>query len=152
MTRTRFAALVAAVAVSGCTVKVQPPPITLPHILTPRKPPPVPELPPWTDAMSDGCSAPKLIKPTVDKWHVFTPKETACCVVHDKAYYYGGSYEARLAADRMLRACFVKASGSTLFAEGVFLAVRGGGGPEGMQPYSWDNGEGLAVGVWRYRP
>ncbi len=111
-------------------------------------PPPGPHLAAWTDAMSDGCSAPKLAGVRVV---AFTPAETACCVVHDKAYYYGGTATARLAADRALRACFVRAGSGTIRSEKAFLAVRAAGGPEWMQPYSWDFGEGLRDGVWRYR-
>lgn len=137
----RRATVLLALALSSCSAVAH----VVPFI---PLPPPAPHLPAWTDAMSDGCSAPRLAGSRVMS---FTSAETACCVVHDRAYYYGGTATARLASDRSLRACFVRAGSGTLEAEGVFLAVRASGGPEWMQSYSWDFGEGLRDGVWRYR-
>jgi hypothetical protein len=90
-------------------------------------------LPRWTDAMSDGCTLPVPLPVSV-----FTAAETQCCIAHDAAYYRGGSELARLVADEALRVC-VKATGlrGELIADGMFNAVRVGGGPELKQPWSW---------------
>lgn len=67
-----------------------------------------------------------------------------CCVVHDLAYWRGGTSEARLNADLELKACIRKASGSEPLAELMFAGVRSGGGPYFYTPYRW--GYGWPVG------
>ncbi len=120
---TRLVTLACALAAACVTVK--PFPIV----------PPEPRLPAWQDRMSDGCTVPQFTG--VAGLLTFSPKETACCVKHDRAYYLGGSIVDRLHADEDLRACFLTAGSGLLKAEAVFKAVRLGGEPFARLPYSW---------------
>src|SRR5574341_7788 len=63
-----------------------------------------------------------------------------CCVAHDLAYWRGGTSEARLKADRELKACVQKASNSEALAELMFSGVRAGGGPYLYTWYRWGYG------------
>ena len=63
-----------------------------------------------------------------------------CCVVHDLAYWRGGTSEERLGADLALKACVRNASGSELLAEVMFAGVRAGGGPHLPTSYRWGYG------------
>ena len=63
-----------------------------------------------------------------------------CCIVHDLAYWRGGTSEARLDADEELKACIHKASGSKALANVMFAGVRVGGGPHLPTPYRWGYG------------
>lgn len=63
-----------------------------------------------------------------------------CCVAHDLAYWRGGTSEARLNADRELRACVYKASGNEALAELMFAGARAGGGPYLYTSYRWGYG------------
>ena len=63
-----------------------------------------------------------------------------CCVVHDLAYWRGGTSEERLAADLALKACVLKATGSEVLAEVMFAGVRIGGGPHLPTSYRWGYG------------
>lgn len=72
-----------------------------------------------------------------------------CCVVHDLAYWRGGSSRARRNADLALKSCVSKASGSKALAETMFLGVRAAGGPSFPTPYRW--GYGWPLGR-PYRP
>ena len=67
-----------------------------------------------------------------------------CCVIHDFAYWRGGTPEERLLADLDLKSCVNTASGSEALAEAMFLGVRAGGGPQFHTPYRW--GYGWPVG------
>lgn len=95
-----------------------------------------PDLPPWDPSMSDGCSVPDALRPLfpIDK-----PEIRATCVLHDAAYYYGGTKEQRLAADLMFGYNLIatgKVSADT--AEQFVAGVRAGGGPSGRIPgVSW---------------
>jgi hypothetical protein len=92
-------------------------------------------LPPWQDAMSDGCSWPGGERAAL--WPV-TPEAHRCCVAHDARYYRGGSITDRLRADEGLRACLLAAGLPRQLADFYFLFVRLGGGPEGRLPgVSW---------------
>lgn len=99
--------------------------------------------------------------------HETTPPWQECCVVHDRAYHQGGdnsapqsSFAARLAADEALRIC-VRASSQTrrvqlksqyeitderidqafdLIGDGMFDAVRVGGGPCSGLAWRWGYG------------
>lgn len=68
----------------------------------------------------------------------------SCCVAHDLAYWRGGTSEARLNADRELKACVHRASNNEALAEAMFAGVRAGGGPHFYTPYRW--GYGWAFG------
>lgn len=83
---------------------------------------------------SDGCSrfpdGIPLLRPT--QWQL-------CCVVHDLAYWKGGTHEQRLEADRSLRSCVGEAVGNGL-GQAMFLGVRLGG-YVGL-PFTWHWGYG----------
>ena len=124
-----------------------------------------------TDGCSGGMSA---VWQQVARWfpefgaaHEQAPPWEACCVTHDRAYHLGGpdpapmaSYQARLAADRALRACVVE-TGVTRsaelqlrygmsaaqverayeqFGQAMFSAVRLGGAPCSGLPWRWGYG------------
>lgn len=63
-----------------------------------------------------------------------------CCVVHDLAYWRGGTAKLRRNADLALKVCVRKASGSKALAETMFLGVRAAGGPNVNTPYRWGYG------------
>jgi hypothetical protein len=67
-----------------------------------------------------------------------------CCVVHDLAYWRGGTEDERLKADQALKMCVEKASGSKVLADIMYAGVRAGGGPQFATPYRW--GYGWPVG------
>lgn len=77
-----------------------------------------------------------------------SPPWEACCIAHDRAYHSAGgvataeaSFEARLDADRSLRACAAAAGPDTdVLAEAMYLAVRAGGGPCSGLPWRWGYG------------
>lgn len=77
-----------------------------------------------------------------------SPPWEACCIAHDRAYHVAGgavtaeaSFEARLDADRRLRACVAAAGPDTdVLAEAMYLAVRAGGGPCSGLPWRWGFG------------
>ena len=68
------------------------------------------------------------------KWH-------QCCVIHDKAYYYGGSQSEKKYADKNLKECVGKATGNKFLAKSMQIAVRIGGSPHLPTPYRWGYGE-----------
>ena len=63
-----------------------------------------------------------------------------CCVIHDLAYWRGGTFDERMAADLALKDCVYKASDSKALAEAMFAGVRIGGGPKFDTPYRWGYG------------
>jgi hypothetical protein len=79
-------------------------------------------LAPWHDSMSDGCSGAPLLSAL--------PKACRCCVRHDRAYYYGGSEEDRLTADKAFLACLLAAGAPWWRARGAYQMVRWFGGPD----------------------
>jgi hypothetical protein len=68
-----------------------------------------------------------------------------CCVVHDRAYYYGGTREEKRAADEALKQCVAQKIGNDilgkLLGSGMQLAVSIGGLPYFSTPYRWGYGE-----------
>lgn len=93
-------------------------------------------VPQWDDSMSDGCSVPKLVRLVLGLSE--TPAETAVCVLHDKAYYYGGSSDDRAKADLALREGLVAAGMSRWLAWFYYAGVRIGGHPVwGVHNISW---------------
>lgn len=62
-----------------------------------------------------------------------------CCVRHDLAYWKGGSYQDRLAADEQLKAC-VAEIGEPEIAELMRSGVRIGGSPYFPTTYRWGYG------------
>lgn len=99
--------------------------------------------------------------------HHSVPPWEACCVTHDRAYHDGAaaksagdSFDARLIADRELRACVTQTGASRFddlarfydvtpdqialaydsIAQAMFLAVRFGGAPCSGLPWRWGYG------------
>lgn len=63
----------------------------------------------------------------------------SCCTEHDYAYWQGGTYEERLAADRELRHCVFKI-GEPYIADIMLAGVRVGGSPFFPTPFRWGYG------------
>ena len=63
-----------------------------------------------------------------------------CCVVHDLAYWRGGTAKDRRDADDALKACVRNDSRSTTLATAMFLGVRVGGGPYLYTSFRWGYG------------
>ena len=94
-----------------------------------------PTLPPWSDAMSDGCSVPKWLRLVVP---LETPEQIAVCRRHDASYYYGGSKVDRALADGEFFIGLVKSGMEPDQARRYFDAVRNYGGPAHRIPgVSW---------------
>jgi hypothetical protein len=99
-------------------------------------------------AVLSACSASDTLQPfTTDGCSLFPDRAPIgradwchCCIVHDLAYWRGGTSEARLDADEQLKACVHKASGSNALAGIMFAGVRVGGGPHLPTPYRWGYG------------
>ncbi len=64
----------------------------------------------------------------------------SCCLVHDLAYWRGGTAEERLKADADLKRCVLAASNCAELADFMFAGVRVGGGPYFFTPYHWGYG------------
>jgi hypothetical protein len=62
-----------------------------------------------------------------------------CCISHDFAYWQGGTYQQRLAADNRLRDC-VAGTGASFTAEIMLEGVRIGGSPFFPTTYRWGYG------------
>lgn len=90
-------------------------------------------LPPWRDDMSDGCSGAPLLSAN--------PKARARCVRHDERYYYGGSWQDRLAADQEFRAGLIADGIARWRADAAYQMVRLFGGPNvRVRRVSWSFG------------
>lgn len=83
---------------------------------------------------TDGCSL------FPDRSLVSDSDWCGCCIAHDFAYWRGGTAEQRLAADEQLRACVLKASGSSALADLMYAGVRAGGAPYSVTSYRWAYG------------
>ncbi|WP_233417018.1 hypothetical protein [Halovulum marinum] len=76
------------------------------------------------------------------------PPWQACCTAHDRSYHAAGGartaragFDARLAADKALRACVARSSPDAgALAEAMYLAVRAAGGPCTGLPWRWGYG------------
>lgn len=62
-----------------------------------------------------------------------------CCVVHDKAYWIGGTSAERVQADEILKAC-VTQTGHSFNANYMYFWIRLGGQPGWPTPYRWGYG------------
>lgn len=62
-----------------------------------------------------------------------------CCIRHDLAYWKGGTYAQRLAADRALEACVAQV-GQPDIATVMLAGVRVGGSPFYPTSYRWGYG------------
>jgi len=82
---------------------------------------------------TDGCSSfPNGTPAQKDLW-------LSCCIVHDIAYWKGGSYQQRQAADNALKQC-VSQTGQPVIAEIMLTGVRVGGSPFFPTSYRWGYG------------
>ena len=88
------------------------------------------EIKPFT---SDGCSA--FPDGTYEQKQLWL----ACCTVHDKAYWRGGTYQQRLNADLALKNCVAEV-GEPLIAELMLAGVRVGGSPYWPTKFRWGYG------------
>ena len=124
-----------------------------------------------TDGCSGGMSSSwRLVAETFPRFRAVYeshPPWESCCVTHDRAYHTAGgatsadaSFDARLEADRALRACVKEfgavhaqdyatqydmtpeqvTSAMSITAEAMFMAVRFGGGPCTGLPWRWGFG------------
>ncbi len=62
-----------------------------------------------------------------------------CCTQHDMAYWQGGSWQQRLDADRLLKAC-VTQLGEPKVADLMLNGVRAGGSPYWPTRFRWGYG------------
>ena len=82
---------------------------------------------------SDGCSYfPQGTKDQRVAW-------AHCCLYHDIAYWRGGSYRERLAADLALQKCVTRV-GAPRLAWLMMNGVRTGGTPYVSTPFRWGYG------------
>lgn len=103
---------------------------------------PAPILPAIAPFTTDGCS----IFPDGPVWaHTLWRR---CCVEHDFAYWQGGDYWARMAADEALLAC-VRAVGEPVVGVTMLLGVRIGGSPFWPTDFRWGYGWQVSRG---YKP
>mgnify|MGYP000020562459 FL=1 len=63
----------------------------------------------------------------------------ACCTAHDLAYWQGGTYQQRLAADQSLKACVAQV-GEPKIAALMLMGVRVGGTPYLPTSFRWGYG------------
>jgi hypothetical protein len=99
---------------------------------------------------SDGCSGgmtagyAKLPQNIRDRFGETLPWRE-CCVVHDQAYYYGGTREEKQAADEALKQCVAQTLNDNilgdLLAPAMQAAVSIGGLPYFATSYRWGYGE-----------
>lgn len=84
--------------------------------------------------VSDGCSLfPDRAPASKADW-------CGCCLVHDLAYWKGGTEEERLQADLQLRDCVLASTGDKALAETMLAGVRVGGAPQLQTPFRWGYG------------
>ena len=87
-----------------------------------------------SDFTSDGCSL------FPDRSLIDESDWCDCCLVHDIAYWKGGTEEERLAADLALRECVLEKTGDEVLANLMFEGVRMGGSPYFNTWYRWGYG------------
>ena len=86
------------------------------------------------DFTSDGCSLfPDGTIRDRAKW-------CQCCLLHDIAYWRGGTEEERKRADEVLRDCVFDRSKHAVLAETMYVGVRAGGHPAFPTWYRWAYG------------
>jgi hypothetical protein len=95
------------------------------------------------DFTSDGCSLfPDGTITDRAKW-------CGCCLMHDIAYWRGGTEEERKRADAALRDCVLEHTGDKALSETMYLGVRAGGHPVLPAWYRWAYGWSYGRG---YKP
>ena len=82
---------------------------------------------------SDGCSA--FPDGTPEQQNLWLD----CCTEHDRAYWLGGTYQQRVAADERMRQC-VEQAGEPEIGMLMLLGVRVGGSAYWPMPYRWGYG------------
>lgn len=92
---------------------------------------------PDTPFTTDGCSGGMswLWRKVLDK----SPPWEGACIEHDKAYWYGGTKQQRLNADRQL-ASQVALQGYPIIGMCMYYAVRLGGMPYWSFSWRWNYG------------
>lgn len=83
---------------------------------------------------TDGCSL------FPDRAYITKADWCSCCLVHDLAYWRGGTEQERLAADLALKDCVQKSTKNPVLAKLMFDGVRLGGGPYFFTSYRWAYG------------
>lgn len=86
------------------------------------------------DFTSDGCSL------FPDRSMIDESDWCDCCLVHDVAYWKGGTEEERMVADLALRECVLARTGDEALADLMFEGVRMGGSPYFNTWYRWGYG------------
>lgn len=94
-----------------------------------------------------GCAATGPLRPfTTDGCSDFpdgTPRQKTlwldCCTAHDRAYWRGGTYDERRAADKALQRC-VAGVGEPAIAALMLAGVRVGGSPFWPTRFRWGYG------------
>ena len=94
-----------------------------------------------SDGCSGGMSAIYQKLTFLHKKHGKTLEWRKCCVVHDKAYYYGGTKLQKEHADSELNRCVTQVVGKKYLGKAMQIAVKIGGGPNLPTPYRWGYGE-----------
>lgn len=91
--------------------------------------------------------APDLARFTTDGCSLFPDRSSlsktdwcACCLAHDLAYWRGGTFDERLAADRALQACVGAAAQGAVLPQLMYAGVRVGGAPVLPTPFRWGYG------------
>lgn len=123
--RRAFASALAAVCVVGCSSTPKPERFTASEEARPNV---------LMSFTTDGCSSFPDGVPMIDetRWQ-------QCCIVHDVAYWKGGTYAEREAADQALRSCVAAAQDQPL-GDTMYMGVRVGGSP--YLPTTWKWGYG----------
>jgi hypothetical protein len=86
------------------------------------------------DFTSDGCSLfPDGTIKDRGKW-------CQCCLMHDIAYWRGGTAQERKRADEVLRDCVFDCTKDAALAETIYVGVRTGGHPVFPTWYRWAYG------------
>ena len=98
------------------------------------------------DFTSDGCSL--FVDGTFEKPELW--KE--CCLLHDMAYWRGGTEEERKQADLAFKACVEKKTGDAALANLMYEAVRAGGAPHFPTWYRWGYGWPIGRGYKALTP
>ena len=94
-----------------------------------------------SDGCSGGMSAMYAKMTFLHKNHNNKLRWHECCVIHDKAYYYGGTKQEKKQADKALSQCVSKVVGNKFLGKAMQLAVKIGGSPYLPTSYRWGYGE-----------
>ncbi len=102
----------------------------------------------WMAALLSACATTQVMQPfTTDGCSLFPDRSLfgksdwcSCCLVHDLAYWRGGTADERLKADEDFKRCVLAASNCAELADFMFAGVRIGGGPYFFTPFRWGYG------------